>query len=290
MKKLHLLGYASDIAGAAAGSAKGPLVLRQSPYLAALENEKIKLSWGELLQPAHGDVHKVEKISYLCQQLAEQVAHLTREKKFFVVLGGDHSSAIGTWSGASHALKKEGSLGLIWVDAHMDSHTPQTSETGNIHGMPLACLLGQGASEFIHILDKSAKLNPENVSLIGVRSFEPGEEALLKKLNVRVFLMDEIKQRGLEAVMQEAIQRASHHTAGFGISIDVDSIDPQDAPGTGVAEPGGISGQELCNALSLLAEHPKLIGAEIAEFDPSRDKQHLTEKLISSFILSLAIG
>jgi arginase len=288
IKDIYFLGYMSDVAGAYLGSAKGPDVLRRSPYLAALEKQGIKLHWEEFLQPDPTQHSKLEKVSTLCKKLSDNTQSLNQENKFFIVLGGDHTSAIGTWSGVTNAT--QGDLGLIWIDAHMDSHTPQTSETGNIHGMPLACLLGEGVFELTQLANKSVKFKAQNVCLIGVRSFEQAEAELLRQLNVRIFFMDEVKQKGLYKVMQEAIQHVTRHTVGFGVSLDIDSIDPQDAPGTGITEHNGLDGKELTLALSLLADNPNLVGAEIVEFDPSRDKDHLTEKLIANLIQSLAVS
>jgi arginase len=290
-KTIHLLGYASDLAGANPGSADGPLVMRKSPYFSELGQKGLRLLWDDMLT-AEPTIHqsKLATIADLCQKLAKKTHQFTTQKEFFTVLGGDHASAIGTWSGVQHALKQQGPLGLIWVDAHMDSHTPYTSLTGNIHGMPLACLLGYGMPSLINVLDAGPKIKPEHLCLIGVRSFERGEAAFLKELNVRIFFMEEVRDRGMNAVMKEAIHIASQGTAGFGVSIDIDSMDPTDAPGTGVREPNGIAAKDLCQSLQVLANEPKLVGAEVVEFDPHRDVNHKTEKLVSQIIGTLSLG
>jgi arginase len=290
-KVIHLLGFASGLAGPNSSSGEGALKIQRSPYLTALKEIGVNFEWQDMLTlDKIPQLSKLSMIAQHCQKLALQTHELVKDKNFFTVIGGDHSCAIGTWSGVYHTLKKEGDLGLIWIDAHMDSHTPHTSQTGNVHGMPLASLLGHGMSSLTGIFNSEPKLKPEHVSLIGVRSFESGEAALLKELNVRVFFMEEVKQRGLNAVMQEALTIATQGTAGFGLSIDIDSIDPKDAPGTGVAEPDGILGQDLCEALIQVARHPRLLGAEIVEFDPQKDKNHITEKLIASLISVIALG
>lgn len=289
-KTIHLLGYASGLAGADQGSADGPLVMRQSPYLADL-GKKINLKWIEMLQLNQAEsASKLAAVAEMCQRLAKQTQQLVTNKQFFTVLGGDHTSAIGTWSGVHQAIKPRGDLGLIWIDAHMDSHTPYTSLTGNIHGMPVACLLGYGMPSLVNILANAPKIKPEHLCLIGVRSFERGEAAFLKELNVRIFFMEEVKERGLNAVMKEALQIVKRGTAGFGISVDIDSMDPQDAPGTGVREPNGLAARDLCEALQMLADEPNLLGAEIVEFDPHKDKNHKTEKLVSQLLGSLSLG
>lgn len=293
-KKIHLIGYASGLAGADPrhSSGEGPLVMKRSPYLANLEKKNIQFQWHKMISPSKevADDARLPTIVDLCQQLADEVYQRAEKKDFFTVLGGDHSSAIGTWSGAYHAYKKAGPIGLIWIDAHMDSHTPETSLSGNIHGMPLAALLGYGNSDLTQILDAEPKLKPEHVCLIGVRSFEKGEADLLQKLNVKIFFIEEVKQRGLAAVMKDALEIVTKGTIGFGVTIDIDSMDPADAPGTGVRAPNGLSAVDLCQAVQWIAEDSRLIGAEIVEFDPSRDINDKTEKQVVDFIGSFALG
>lgn len=221
-------------------------------------------------------------------QLAEITQDLTAQKQTFMVVGGDHSCAIGTWSGVAAELAKENAaLGLIWIDAHMDSYTFDTTPSGNIHGMPLAALFGYGAAKLTHILTSTPKLKPEHVSLIGIRSFESGEAALLHRLGVRIYEMAEIKERGLTCVLQEAIARAKQGTVGFGVSLDFDAIDPQDAPGVGVPEPDGIKDKDLYRALTLLRQEKHLLGIEIVEYNPSLDKNCKTELVINKIVLSI---
>src|SRR3990167_8852928 len=149
-KTLFVLGYASDVAGAKRGSAEGPLVLQQSSYLAALREQGLNLHWHAMIKAGNQSESRLMQVNTLCNALAKEGAEQVQEKQFFLVLCGDHTCAIGTWSGASVAKKKQGPLGLIWIDAHMDSHTPQTSVSGNFHGMPLACLLGHGEKNLTH--------------------------------------------------------------------------------------------------------------------------------------------
>jgi arginase len=288
-KSLYLLGYASGIAGAKRGSAEGPLVMQQSPYLMTLAEQGITFDWPAMIKTPHDtEATKLSLVRQQCFQLAQAITPLVEQKKFFIVLGGDHTSAIGTWSGVSAVTHKEGPLGLIWIDAHMDSHTPETTSSGNLHGMPLACLLGHGDSSLVNLMEHSPKIKPEHICLIGVRSYEAAEAKLLNQLKVRIFYIDEVKQRGLPAVMAEAVSYVSQNTIGYGLSIDIDSIDPIDAPGTGVAEPNGIRANELYDALNIVANDPRLLGAEIVEFDPNNDTDHLTEKLIVRLISIIA--
>lgn len=286
LKELDLVTYESGLGARDPGCADGPSTLKRSPYfLKALSPFSLKWSFS-VHQPSEYS-SKLMAIVKNCELLASHIMSLIAKKRFFIVLGGDHTSAIGTWSGAASQIRPEGALGLIWIDAHMDSHTVDTSATGNLHGMPLAALLGEGEMQLTELVDKNPKLLPEHVCLIGVRSFEPEEKARLNRLGVRIFYIEEVKQRGLESVLQDALQIATHHTKGFGISIDIDSVDPKDAPGTGVAEPNGIEGKALSEALTSIRNHPNFLGAEIVEFDPHHDKNHKTEHLIAELIKSL---
>lgn len=216
-------------------------------------------------------------VAALSTKLAQSTHDAVRNQQFFITLGGDHTAAIGSWSGAANAI--EGDLGLIWFDAHMDSHTFETTPSNNIHGMPLAVLLGHGESALTHVASNKPKLKPENVALIGIRSYEPGEAALLKKLGVNIFYMDDIKKQGMQKVIESAIAIATKNTVGFGISIDLDGFDPMDAPGVGTSEADGVRAAAFLKYFSIIAEHSKLIGADIVEFNPVLDRENKTEKL-----------
>jgi arginase len=213
---LHLVGFASGLGGVDLRGGEGPDVVQRSPFLSALKAEGIDYQWDVTIEPAHTAhaLRQDEKISQICTTLAKQIANNVRQKKSFSVIGGDHTSAIGVWSGVYDALHQQGDIGLIWVDAHMDSHTPETTLSGRVHGMPLASLLGYGYPSLSTILHDAPKLKPEHVCLVGVRSFESGEAALLKRLNVRIYFMDEVKSRGIEVVMQEAVTHVKRNTIG----------------------------------------------------------------------------
>lgn len=286
--KLALIGYAFGLAGADRGTANGPLRLRDSMLL---REANLPITWDSMLQEsaiACEALRVDESVNIISLALAERVSTLLKQHQPFCVIGGDHTSAIGTWSGVHHVLHQQGDLGLIWIDAHMDSHTPETTESGRIHGMPLASLMGYGFPTMTGVKGFGPKVKPENVALIGVRSFERGEAALLERLNVRVYDMDEINQRGLEQVFEEAIDRIKDRTIGYGLSIDLDALDPDDAPGVDVPEAHGIRGDDFCRVLARLARDPRLIASEIAEFDPARDKDDITEKLVIQLLRILS--
>ncbi len=280
MKTIPTFGYAIGIAGANAGCAMGPVEL-QDP--APWEHSALALKWEPIIY-AHGHEEHlavIPTIAQSCEKLASLSYQYANQKQPFISFGGDHSCAIGTWSGASTSLDTQGEeLGLIWIDAHMDAHTPQTSTTGNPHGMPLAALLGYGDAALTEVFSEIKKLKPENIVLIGIRSYEEGEKNLLDKLGVRIYYMDEVSERSFAVVMQEALNIVQKKTAGFGISIDIDGIDPSDAPGTGMHESGGIKAEDLCQALKQIKPKAPFIGIEFAEFDPNCDQNNKTQQLI----------
>lgn len=290
-QKFVLIGIASGIAGADEHSGDGPLTMRHSPRLSGKQQLGVEFEWREMLQAKAKDGKRLDDaVADACKELAHLVSPLIKSKQKFCIVGGDHSCAVGTWSGVYDALHEQGDLGLIWIDAHMDSHTPETSESGNIHGMPLAALLGYGYPALTSILSYDPKLKPENVCLIGVRSFEEGEAALLERLNVRVYFMDEVKERGFDAVLKDAIELVTKNTTGYGVSLDIDCVDPEDAPGVDVPEPDGIRADDLCAGLKQLYNDPKLLTCEVVEFDPTRDVEKKTEHLVADVLQILATG
>jgi len=219
-----------------------------------------------------------------CQQLAEQIVSQVSQQEKFLVVGGDHSSAIGTWSGVRHAIAPQKKIGLLWVDAHMDSHTFNTSPSGMIHGMPLAALLGYGDARLTHLFGYQTKLDLGKLCLVGVRSFEPEEAQLLERLNVKVFFMEEIQTRGLQAVMQEALAIVQGANGGFGISIDMDAFDPSEIPAVGSPVHQGIDIYAFIHTLESICRHPGFLGAELAEFNPELDHNEASAKLICRLI------
>jgi arginase len=200
----------------------------------------------------------------------------------FLVMGGDHSCAVGTWSGASIALRRSGPLGLIWIDAHLDMHVPVTTPIGAIHGMPLAALLGYGEPELTGLSGAPSALSPSNICLVGARSFEPEEVAFAARHGVRVIGMDEVSRRGIEDVCAKARAIAGDGVAGFGVSLDLDAFDLADAPGVGSPAPGGICASNFLGAWAELTCSPLCIGAEIVEYNPHRDQSGKTAQLIST--------
>ncbi len=232
----------------------------------------------------------LEPITETCTRLAEAVESSADAGKFPVVLGGDHSIAVGTVSGMARHLHKQGKkLGLIWIDAHADMNTPESSPSGNVHGMPLACLVGNGPNELTGMLGFSPKVDPANVVLIGLRSVDAEERQIVRKTGVKTFTMREIDERGLRSVMEEAIRIATEGTAGFHLSFDMDSVDPHEAPGVGTPVKGGMTYREAHLAMETICDSDALLSMEVVEVNPVIDEQNRTAILAVELVMS-ALG
>jgi len=286
-RHIQLIGVPSGYGAKDSGCAHGPEALYHSDIQHRLQKAGFSSDWHMLRQQDASSLETTEIISHIGKKLSNDVGQSVSSGRPFIIVGGDHSCAIGSWSGVA---AKCSPFGLIWVDAHLDSHTPDTSHSHAIHGMPLASLLGFGEHSLTHLPGPFPKLQPQHVCLIGVRSFESEEIELLKKLNVSISFMKEVKKRGLKKVMQEAINKVSSQTRGFGISIDLDAIDPADAPGVGSPVAGGLSAKELVAALSGLARQPGFLGMEIAELNPLNDQNNKTTELTCALIETVFKG
>lgn len=262
----------------------GPEALFLDPYF---ERYSFHLLRSELCIQEH-DLSLSERFTQIAQfntRLAHTVYSHIQEGVFPVVLGGDHSVAIGTWSGVKKAINAP--VGLIWVDAHMDSHTPLTTPSNAIHGMPLAALLGvfdDGHSNQEH---KEPVLLPEHVVLIGIRSYEEEEKMLLQKLGVTVIEAEEVHALGLDQSLEKAKQIVKKAPGGFGISFDFDFLDPEEFTAVGSPERGGFSFHETQTALQKLTEDPSLQCLEIVEYNPTRDSGGRSHKQAIALIDAL---
>ncbi len=286
---IALLGVASGLAAQDQGTADGPACLQCSPHLLQQMQQDERFYWHNTLQllPQHASLSTLHRVSELCQRLALSVQQLVSAGKSFVVIGGDHSIAVGTWSAVAEAYRHVGAMGLLWIDAHLDAHTPATSLSGAIHGMPVASLLGYGAPELTQLVSNNPKILPQHLCIVGARSYEDGEHALLQRLGVKIFYMSEVTARGLPAVMRDALAIVNQAPAGFGVTIDVDAVDPEDAPGVGSPEVNGIAGAALCAALQSIHGMPHFLGLEITEFNPHHDKSACTERLVCAMMRSV---
>lgn len=273
-RQIEMIGAAWGLGGADPGCAEAPAVL--VPLLAQrLAACGMSALAGPILEPSPGERRKQFAVSRLCAQLAAAVAEARRRGRLPCVIGGDHSCAGGTWTGVARTVP--GALGLVWIDAHMDSHTPATSHTGRLHGMPLAWLLGQDDDPLYGL--GAGVLEPKHVCLVGVRSYEPEEDERLRRLGVRVIFMDEVRSRGIDAVLDEALDIATAGTSGFGVSIDLDVVTPEEAPNVGTPVAGGVTSAELARALQEVAGRPALAGIELVEYSPRLDRDGLTGRI-----------
>lgn len=236
------------------------------------------------------------RAKYLPEMTASSIriidaVHKALEQAYFpVMLGGDHSVAIGTQSAVASYFHAQGeSLGLIWFDAHADMNTPDTSPSGNLHGMPLAVLLGHGEPSLVNLANMIPKFDPRFCVHIGARDIDPGERALIRQLGLRCLTMRDIDERGMNACMNEAIQIASGASAGYSVTFDIDVVDPFDAPGSGTLVRGGLTYREAHLALEKIAENGKMRALELVELNPSLDINQLTTELCAELLLS-ALG
>jgi len=242
------------------------------------------------MSPENSRARYLPEISAVCGQLAEIVETTLNEEAVPVILGGDHSIAIGSAAGvASYCHKRNEKIGIIWLDAHTDINTPQTSPSGNVHGMPLAALLGHGPTELTHVAGFAPKVVPENTVIIGARSVDPGERDLIREMDIRVFTMTELDERGIGPVIEEAIAIASRGTAGFHTTLDMDFLDPFYAPGVGTRETGGATYRETHLAMEKISDSGKMLSVEITEVNPLYDTANQTAQVAVEFILS-ALG
>lgn len=292
-KNISIVGVPMDLGADRRGVDMGPSAIRYAGVVARLEMMGMHIE-------DKGDIHvnrphrytETENHKYLDEvveantKLANVVSDIMQEGRFPLVLGGDHSIALGTIGGVA---KNVNDLGVIWFDAHGDLNTGETSPSGNIHGMPLAASLGYGHERLVGIAGFSPKIKPENVVIIGARSLDEGERELIKRLGIKVFTMHEIDKLGMARVMDEAISHVSKHTKGVHLSLDLDGLDPHDAPGVGTPVIGGISYREGHLAMEMLAEANILCSAEFVEVNPILDQQNMTAR-VAVALMSSAFG
>jgi len=226
-------------------------------------------------------------ITDVCTDVATRVREALAAGAMPLVLGGDHALAAGSIAGASAHLAERGQrLGVIWIDAHGDLNTPATSRSGNVHGMPMAALLGHGDRAMVGIAGAAAALRASDVALVGVRDLDDSEKVHVRKWNLATFTMRALDERGVRAVMEEAIAVASRDTAGIWLSFDMDVIDPDEAPGVGTPVPGGMTYREAHLAMEMLADTGKLVGLDVVEVNPVLDERNRTAEIARELILS----
>jgi arginase len=291
--KVAIVGAPVDLGADRRGVDMGPSAIRYADLETRLrDNGHVVRDFGNVAMP----VPETEEISprhmkYLrpIVEMAEQLATVTgdcvREGWFPLVLGGDHSLALGSVAGTTTGR----SVGIMWVDAHGDFNTAESSPSGNIHGMVLAALAGRGDARLLDVARPGAKVECGNIVLVGVRSLDPGERALLQACHVRVFTMYDIDRMGLPQVVAEAIDLAGRGVDGIHLSLDLDVVDPSQAPGVGTRVFGGLTFRETHLAMELLAESQRLVSMDVVEVNPILDTHNETARLAVEFTLS-ALG
>lgn len=299
MKPIHIIGAATGWGGRRRGPEQGPATLQRLGLLGRLQKEDLDADWIGTVNTSRSrqeypHVSREESFEYVlefCRRMVPYVTKAVQEDALPLVIGGDHSVAMSTWSAVTSALETKENFGLIWIDAHMDAHTPETAAEGRWGGMyharPLAVLQGYGEEELINMATPGPKLTASHICLIGARSYEPGEATFLEKHGVRVIDGDEISRIGFQAAWEEALGIASSAPGGFGLSIDLDVFCPKDAPGVSTNEHHGIKASTILETLKGIGRDECLQALEIVEFNPDRDENNKTARLVEQLILSI---
>jgi arginase len=294
-KKIRVIGIPLDLGQSRRGVDMGPSAVRVAGLEARLEalghvvEDAGNVSVAIAEQKKEGDAHAkyLKEITATCTKHAELVLKTLEAGKVPVVLGGDHSVAAGTVAGVAEFYRRqEQKIGLVWIDAHSDINTPATSPSGNVHGMPLAAIMGLGPPELSNIYGFSPKVLPENCVIVGARDVDATEKENIRRAGVEVFTMRDIDERGMRVVMEEALRMAGRGTAGYHISLDMDWIDPEDAPGVGTPVRGGATYREAHLAMEIIADHARMLSFEIVEVNPVIDEHNRTADLAVELTLS----
>ena len=299
MATVRVIGFPMDLGASRRGVDMGPSAIRiadASRTLRALghsvdDSRNIDIPLREELPCDPGDSARfLDAIVTACAQLALETAEAARADAIPVTIGGDHSLAMGSVAGVATALAERGQrLGLIWLDAHSDIHTPESSTSGNVHGMPVAHLLGHGDRGLATITAQAPAVQPRNVVLVGLRDVDPEERAHIREWGIRAFTMRDIDERGIAAVMRDALEIASRGTAGIHVSLDMDFLDPIEAPGVGTPVRGGVTYREAHTAMEMLADSERLLALDIVEVNPVLDRHNRTAELAVG-LLGSALG
>lgn len=285
---IQIIGVPIDLGASRRGTDAGPSAFRIAGLRDALRKMGYKLEPDvdiivPLIDPQ--DRNNKEKIPArfkkeileVCSKLANTTYQALEQGHFPLITGGDHSVAMGSVSATSHFYRLKGQeIGLLWFDAHGDMNTPTSSSSGNIHGMPLAHLLGKGDQDLIDILMPGAKVKPENVVLMGIRDIDSHEQKIIRDSGIHVYTMRDIDERGMAAVCREAIDLVTDDTAGFHLSFDLDGCDPSVIPGTGTAVQGGVNYREAHLLMELCAESQGLLAMDVVELNPFLDDKNVS--------------
>ena len=294
-KQIRVIGVPLDLGQSRRGVDMGPSAVRVAGLEARLEaighvvedGGNVAVAMPEQKKEGHPHAKYLKEITATCVKSAELVLKTLEAGKVPMVLGGDHSVAAGTVAGVAEFYRRKNQpVGLIWIDAHSDINTPATSPSGNVHGMPLAAIMGLGPPELSNIFEFSPKVKPENCVLVGIRDVDSHEKENIRHAGVEVFTMRDIDERGMRTVMEEALRMAGRGTAGYHVSLDMDWIDPEDAPGVGTPVWGGATYREAHLAMEIIADHGRMLSFEIVEVNPVIDEHNQTADLAVELTLS----
>jgi arginase len=294
-KKIRVIGVPLDLGQTRRGVDMGPSAVRVAGLEARLEQlghtvedaGNVPVAIAETKSYGAANAKYLKEITQTCTKNADLVLKTMEAGKVPLVIGGDHSVAAGTVSGvAEYFRKKNECIGLIWIDAHSDINTPESSPSGNVHGMPLAAVMGLFKGDLANIFGWSPKVRPENCVLVGVRDIDTIERENIRRAGIEVFTMRDIDERGMRSVIEEALRMAGRGTAGYHVSLDMDWIDPEDAPGVGTPVRGGATYREAHLAMEIIADHGRMLSFEIVEVNPVIDEHNRTADLAVELALS----
>lgn len=294
-RTVRLLGVPMDLGAGRRGVDMGPSAIRIAGVAAALreigygveDDGDVGVPAPETRKQGPDNAKYLDTIYHVCNRLRLRVRRCLEQGEVPLVMGGDHSIAMGTVSGVSEYFRgQQQSIGLIWVDAHADMNTPDSSPSGNIHGMPLAALLGMGHERLVGLGDFAPKVTRDHVCLIGIRNLDDHEKDIVKRSGIHAYTMRDLDERGMQAIAEEAIGFCSDGTAGFHVSFDLDSMDPTWVPGTGTPVKGGLSWREANLLLELVADSRKLTSFEITELNPILDVRNQSGEVAVDLIQS----
>jgi len=294
-RKIRVIGVPLDLGQSRRGVDMGPSAVRVAGLEARLEalghevedGGNVAVAIPEQKKEGAANAKYLKEITATCTKEAELVLKTLEAGRVPLCLGGDHSMAAGRVSGVAEFYHRQNQrVGLIWIDAHTDMNTPDTSPSGNVHGMPLACCIGAGPEELTRIFGYSPKVDAANVALVGIRSVDDQERVNVQHSGLHVFTMRDIDERGLGTVIDEAIRIASSGTAGFHVSLDMDAVDPQEAPGVGTPVRGGITYREAHLAMETLNDTGKMLSMEVVEVNPVIDEVNRTAILAVELVMS----
>jgi arginase len=294
-QKVRIIGVPMDLGQSRRGVDMGPSAMRGAGLQSSLKKLGLQVEdIGNLSVKQPEEMPIGEKRAKYLQEIAETCADVAAaaEKSLTegflpVVLGGDHSIAAGVAAGVANYFRKDKKqIGYLWLDAHGDMNTPESSPSGNVHGMPLAAIMGYGAPELVDLLGFRPKAEPGNIVIVGARDLDAQERKIVKKSGVHVFTMRDIDERGMRDVMSEALKYAMDDTAGIAVSLDMDFVDPADAPGVGTPVRGGVTYREAHLAMEMIADTESMVSLEVVEINPILDEHNRTALLGVELVLS----